>query len=398
MLSRRELLKMLGVGSIAAGFPGLLLARADTDARLVVFILRGAMDGMAMLAPYGDGNYAGLRGKLALAGPGQEGGVLKVDGLFGIHPSLQHTHALYQKKQALFVHAVASPYRQRSHFDGQDQLESGSSPGNFRRDGWLNRALQPLAGSQGKEAAIAISQTTPLVLRGTQAVTSWAPSQLPDASDETLRRLQSLYASDPFFATRLQQALDSRQIAGDMSGNKQRRGNQAKQLETTMQATAKFLSATNGPRIAVLESGGWDTHARQGAANGGLAGKFAVLDKGLAALQMGLGSTWSQTVVMVVTEFGRTARVNGTGGTDHGTATTAMLVGGAVNGGRIVADWPGLSASDLYEGRDLYPTTDIRSVFKGVLAQHLGLQENFLDQSVFPGSKQAPFIENLVNT
>ncbi len=398
MLSRRELVKILGVGSLAAGFPGLILAEADTDARLVVFILRGAMDGMAMLVPYGDGNYVGLRGKLALAAPGQEGGVLKVDGLFGIHPSFQHTHELYQKKQALFVHAVASPYRSRSHFDGQDQLENGSAPGNFKRDGWLNRALEPLAGSQGNDTAIAISQNTPLVLRGSQPVTSWAPSQLPDASDETLRRLQSLYANDPFFATRLQQALDSRQIAGDMSGNTKRRGNQAKQLEATMQATAKFLSAANGPRIAVLESGGWDTHARQGAANGGLAGKFAVLDKGLAALQMGLGSNWSQTVVMVVTEFGRTARVNGTGGTDHGTATAAMLVGGAVNGGRIVADWPGLSASSLYEGRDLYPTTDIRSVFKGVLAQHLGLREKFLNQSVFPGSEQAPVIENLVIT
>jgi uncharacterized protein (DUF1501 family) len=398
MLSRRELLKTLGVGSIAAGFPGLVLAKADTDARLVVLVLRGAMDGMSMLVPYGDGKYAGLRGQLALAAPGQEGGVLKADGLFGIHPALQHTHQLYKKQQALFVHAVASPYRSRSHFDGQDHLESGSSPGNFRRDGWLNRALAPMAGSRGQESAISISQNTPLLLRGSQQVSSWAPSQMPDASDETLNRVRSLYAHDEFFASRLEQALESNQIAGDMSGKKLRRNSQTRQMEALMQATARFLSSSNGPRIAVLESGGWDTHARQGAASGSLAGKFTMLDKGLSSLQQHLGDTWSQTVVMVVTEFGRTAKANGTGGTDHGTATAALLAGGAVSGGRIIADWPGLSASDLYEGRDLYPTTDIRSVFKGVLAQHLQLKEGFLEDEVFPGSKQAPIIEDLVKS
>lgn len=397
MLHRRELLKGLGLASLAAGFPGLMFANTPSDSRLVVFILRGAMDGMAMLAPYGDGNYAGLRGQLALAAPGQAGGVLKADGLFGIHPALQNTHALYQHKQALFVHAVASGYRERSHFDGQDQLESGSSAGNFRRDGWLNRALQPLASQQGSESAIAISQNTPLLLRGSQPVTSWAPSSMPEAADDTLIRLGSLYANDPFFATRLKQALDSQQIAGDMPGSKKGRGNQQKQLQELMKATARFLSAPDGPRIAVLESGGWDTHARQGAASGSLAGKFSVLDKGIAILQRDMGEAWSKTVVMVVTEFGRTVKVNGTGGTDHGTATAAMLVGGAVNGGRVVADWPGLSASNLYQGRDLYPTTDIRSVFKGVLVEHLQLQPNFVDRNVFPDAKPIPMIEKLVS-
>ncbi len=240
MLRRRELLKGLGIGSLAAGFPGLMLADAQADSRLVVFILRGAMDGMAMLAPYGDGNYAGLRGKLALAAPGHEGGVLKADGLFGIHPALQHTHELYQQKQALFVHAVASPYRERSHFDGQDQLESGSAAGHFQRDGWLNRALAPLSGRQGSESAIAISQNTPLLLRGDQPVMSWAPSRMPDADEDTLGRLASLYADDQFFATRLAQALESRQIAGGMSGSKPGRGNQEKQMEELMKATRKL--------------------------------------------------------------------------------------------------------------------------------------------------------------
>ncbi len=396
MLHRRELLKRAGIGALAAGFPGLVFAKAETDARLVVFILRGAMDGMAMLAPYGDGNYAGLRGELALAAPGHEGGLLKADGLFGIHPALKHTHELYQKRQALFVHAVASPYRERSHFEGQDQLENGSTAGNFLRDGWLNRALEPLAGGQGNEKAIAISQNTPLVLRGSQPVTSWAPSRMPDANEDTLHRIESLYAHDEFFATRLAQAIHAREIAGGMSGVQQKRGKQAKQLKALMQASARFLSAENGPRIAVLESGGWDTHARQGAASGSLANKFAMLDQGIMALQQELGSVWAKTVVMVVTEFGRTVKVNGTRGTDHGTATAAMLVGGAVNGGRVVADWPGLAPSNLYHGRDLYPTTDIRSVFKGVLGQHLNLQESFLDKHVFPGGKPASMIENLI--
>jgi len=389
-------MKGLGLGSLLAGYPGLMFANTDTDSRLVLFILRGAMDGMSMLVPYGDGNYSALRGKLALASPGQEGGVLKVDGLFGTHPALQHTHELFQQKQALFVHAVASPYRERSHFDGQDQLESGSGENNFRRDGWLNRALQPLASQQGNEQAIAISQNTPLILRGSQAVTSWAPSKMPDAADDTLSRLESLYAGDPFFSSRLRQALDSQEIAGDMSGSKRGRGNKQKQQEELIRATAKFLSAPNGPRIAVLESGGWDTHARQGAANGSLAGKFAEIDMAISMLHRDLGEAWANTVVMVATEFGRTAKVNGTGGTDHGTATAALLAGGAVNGGRVLADWPGLSASNLYQGRDLYPTTDIRSVFKGVMAQHFGLQGKFLDQDVFPDAMSVPMMENLV--
>jgi len=397
MLLRRDLLKVMTLGSLAAGFPGLMFARADTETRLVVIILRGAMDGMAMLAPYGDGNYARLRGPLALAPPGHEGGVLKADGLFGIHPAMEHTHSLYLQKQALFVHAVATPYRERSHFDGQDHLESGSSNGYFKRDGWLNRALQPLAGHDGNESAIAISQNTPLLLRGSQPVTSWAPSRMPDAEDDTLIRLQSLYANDPFFAKRLRQALDSQEIAGGMSGSRQGRGNQQKQMEELMKATAKFIAVPKGPRIAVLESGGWDTHARQGAASGSLANKFASLDKGIAVLQQGLGDVWSKSVVMVITEFGRTARVNGTGGTDHGTASAMLLAGGAVNGGRVIADWPGLSASNLYQDRDLYPTTDMRSIFKGLLAQHLGLQERFLDKSVFPDKKPVQMTNNLVN-
>ncbi|MBT8078468.1 MAG: DUF1501 domain-containing protein [Gammaproteobacteria bacterium] len=397
MLDRRKLLQYFAAGACVATAPRLAMAKADTDARLVLVILRGAADGLAMAAPYGDGNYDGLRGELALAKPGSEGGVLKIDGIFGLHPSFRGVHSLFEERQAILLHAIATPYRERSHFDGQDMLELGASPGNLLRDGWLNRTLRPLGSSVGDELAIALSQNTPLVLRGTNSVTSWAPSRLPDADDDTLSRLEDLYADDEFFATRLAQAMESQAIAGNM-GNLRRRGNDAEQLKAALQSTARFLAVENGLRIAVVESGGWDTHANQGAATGNLANRFAALDEALSGLRDGLGSYWSNTAVLVVTEFGRTARVNGTRGTDHGTATAALLLGGAVSGGRIVADWLGLANRDLYAGRDLYPTTDMRSLFKGVLIEHLGLDDAFVERDVFPESGNAKPLTGLIRT
>ncbi len=391
MINRREILKAAGFGTLAAGLPSLSFAGAETDARLVLVILRGAVDGLALAPPYGDGSYRKLRGELALPGPGETGGVARLDGLFGLHPSLEFVHRSYRDDQALLVHAAASPYRERSHFDGQDVLENGASDVGTLHDGWLNRALEPLGGSLGNEAAIAMAQNTPLVLRGEQSVTSWASSQLPDADDSTLERLQDLYATDEFFAVRLAQALKSQDIADGMNGmdRQRRRGNDAQQLKRTMQAAARFLTAPDGPRIAVVESGGWDTHANQGASSGQLANRLAGLDSALAALHDGLGASWRDSVVLVVTEFGRTVRVNGTRGTDHGTASAALLLGGAVDGGRVVADWPGLRGADLYQDRDLRPTTDLRSLFKGVLAEHLGLSENTIENRVFPNSPSA---------
>jgi uncharacterized protein (DUF1501 family) len=364
----------------------------------VLVILRGAADGLAIAAPYGDADYRAVRGELALAAPGESDGLLKLDNLFGLHPSLAGIHAEFRKEQALVVHAVASPYRSRSHFDGQDVLENGAASVGLLRDGWLNRALAPLGGTLGNEVAIAMAQNTPLVLRGDNSVTSWAPSQLPDADDSTLRRLQDMYADDEFFATRLAQALKSQQIADNESSMEQMRsrGNDAQQLHTTMQATARFLTAENGPRIAVLETSGWDTHANQGTANGALANRLGGLDAGLMTLRDELGKVWSKTVVAVVTEFGRTVAVNGTRGTDHGTASAALLLGGAVNGGRVIADWPGLGKSDLYQERDLMPTKDMRSLFKAVLADHLALSDSTLNTAVFPDSVAAPAMRDLI--
>ena len=400
MLSRRDILRAAGIGTIATSLPGWALAKPDSDARFVLIILRGAADGLAIAAPYGDANYRKIRGELSMPAPGEDDGLLRLDNTFGLHPSLPGVYAQYEKNQAIVVHALASPYRSRSHFDGQDVLENGAAGTASLRDGWLNRALAPLGGSLGNEVAIAMAQNTPLVLRGNNSVTSWAPSQLPDADASTLRRLQDMYADDEFFATRLVQALKSQEIADSESsmGEMKLRNRNSQQQRLMMEAAARFLTAEDGPRIAVLESGGWDTHANQGTTSGALANKLAGLDEGLTALRDQLGEMWSKTVVAVVTEFGRTVAVNGTRGTDHGTASAAILLGGAVKGGRVIADWPGLGKTDLFENRDLMPTSDMRSMFKGIMSDHLSVPDSLLDNVVFPDSVTARPMRDLIRS
>ena len=397
MISRRTVLQSLGGAAIAAGMPTLSLATTNSDSKFVLVVLRGAVDGLALAAPYGDGNYTKARGELAISQPGSSDGLLKLDGLFGLNPSLPSVYENFTQGNACIVHAIASPYRERSHFDGQDLLENGAAQVGGLRDGWLNRALADFDSGLGRETAIALAPNTPLVLRGSHSVTSWAPSRLPDADDNTLQRLQSLYGDDEFFSTRLQQALRSQEIAaGSANMSNTGRGNEARQFADLMSSAARFLTTKDGPTMAVLELGGWDTHANQGSVDGALANRFSALDAGLRKLQQGLGDSWRKTAVVVVTEFGRTVHANGTRGTDHGTATAALLLGGAVNGGRVIADWPGLGSNDLYAGRDLRPTADIRSLFKGVLGQHLGISDTLLEETVFPNSSTASAMENLI--
>jgi uncharacterized protein (DUF1501 family) len=400
MFNRRDVLKSLGLGAVAGSVPRFAFATTETEAKFVLVVLRGAVDGLALAAPYGDGNYRKVRGELALPDPGATDGLLKLDGLFGLNPALKNVHRSFADGDASVIHAVASPYRQRSHFDGQDMLESGATRVGGLRDGWLNRAMSQFGSSLGAEAAIALAQNTPLVLRGSNSVTSWAPSRLPDTDDSTIVRLQSLYADDEFFSTRLEQALRSQGIAAEDSemGGSRQRGNDAKQFAELMRSAAKFLTSSGGPSVAVVELGGWDTHANQGSTSGALFNRLAALDDGLSNLRDGLGESWNRSVITVVTEFGRTVQVNGTRGTDHGTGTAALLMGGAVNGGRIITDWPGLAKSDLYAGRDLMPTTDIRSVFKGVLREHLDLSPSFINSSVFPDSAAAVELKDLIKT
>jgi len=230
---------------------------------------------------------------------------------------------------------------------------------------------------------VALAASVPLVLRGPFTVTGYAASRLPDADEETLARITALYeASDPVLAARLTEALRARDLVGDAAGL----GRGARTIVPLTTAAARFLGSADGPRIAVIDVGGWDTHANQGAVQGNLATRLQALDAGLETLKTELGAHWRSTSVLIVTEFGRTVAVNGTRGTDHGTAGCAFLAGGAVAGGRIIADWPGLGPRDLHEGRDLRPTLDLRAACKGLLAAQFGLSEATLATAVFPDS------------
>jgi uncharacterized protein (DUF1501 family) len=384
-MDRRHFLQAGAMLTVLGGHANQLLAQAARDSRFVLVILRGGLDGLAAVPAYGEGRYGSLRGPLALAAPGEAGGVLALDGLFGLHPALENMHRMFSGGDLAVIHAAASPYRERSHFDGQKVLEAGGVGPGTANGGWLNRALTALAEESVERDAIALASTVPLVLRGPATVSSWAPSRLPDADGDTLARIRQIYeAADPDLASRLAEALNARDLAGAAGMDGMRGG--ARQLTPITTAAARFLAADDGPRIAVIEAGGWDTHANQGAATGPLALRLQQLDAGLASFQSEIGDAWGQTTVLVVTEFGRTAAANGTRGTDHGTAGAAFVAGGAVAGGRIISDWPGLAERDLYQGRDLQPTLDLRAVFKGILSEQFGLSARALDTSVFPDS------------
>jgi uncharacterized protein (DUF1501 family) len=336
---------------------------------------------------------------LALHAPGSAGGALPLNGFFGLHPSLSFLHDSYAARELVVFHAIASPYRDRSHFDGQDVLESGSPHPHALPTGWLNRALAclPVAGrGSSKESGVALGQNVPLVMRGPAAVTSWSASKLAAPDEDTLERITDLYAGDPLLAKRLADALAANAMAGESESAMQSAAAKATRYTEIVRAAAGFLRQEEGPQVAVFDTTGWDTHANEGSAEGQLAVRLAALDAGLRTLKDELGPVWSDTAVLLATEFGRTAAVNGTRGTDHGTATAAFLVGGAVQGGRVLADWPGLSGRALYQGRDLQPTTDLRSVLKGVLAEHLLVSTAALENSVFPDSAAARPVRGLL--
>lgn len=390
LLDRRQILRG-GAASLALW--GLLPKTASAsgrDPRLLVVVLRGGLDGLALVPPLADPDYAQLRG---MAAP--TAATLALDGSFGLDPAMPFLHGLYRKREALIVHAVATPYRGRSHFDGQDVLESGL-PGTGRvADGWLNRALTALpAGGRPNPKALAVGAVVPLLMRGAAPVLSWSPRtfNLP-LRDSTAARLMDLYsASDPKLAKALAAGLEIDRMAA-VAAPQAAGGRPFRDLLETAEAAAKFLSAADGPRIGALSFNGWDTHAN---AAGQLANRLAGLDAALKAFAEGMGPAWKDTVAILVTEFGRTARMNGTAGTDHGTATVAVSIGGAVRGGRVLADWPGLSDAKLFEGRDLAPTQDLRAVVKGVLRDHLGLSPNLLAAAVFPDSARVAPLDGLI--
>jgi len=403
-LERRNFLLGTGAAALAAALPRAVVAKATTDSRLVVVILRGAMDGLAAVPPYGDRDYQGLRGGLAIAAPGKNEGAIDLDGFFGLHPALTPLYDLYTKRQVAVVHAAATPYRDRSHFDGQDLLENGTTTPHAAHDGWLNRSLGLMGGSQ--TLGLAVGQSVPLILRGPAAVTSWSPVKLPEVSAEFLDRVADLYRNDPVFAPALALGLGDQALVDKVSAgagmdegagvkmNMLKRGSGLVKSVTT--TVGKLLADPAGPRVAVIDVPGWDTHANQGTTNGRLAPVLAGLADGLIGLQQAMAVVWDKTVVLTLTEFGRTAHPNGTGGTDHGTATAVFVMGGAVNGGRVIARWPGLSNTQLYQSRDLAPTADTRSLCKAILRDHLGLPPDAIDRVVFPESASVRPMEHLV--
>jgi uncharacterized protein (DUF1501 family) len=394
--SRRALL--LGGASFAAWayLPKFARAADGRDPRLVVVILRGALDGLATVAPVGDPDYAGLHGSIALTSDGPHAARM-LDSFFALHPSMPEFARMYREKHAAVIHAVATSYRDRSHFDGQDVLESGfAGPGRVQ-SGWLNRALEALPKGERVMSGLAVGPTTPLVLRGAAPTVGWAPVALPQADDDTATRLIELYQHrDPALASALTQGLQLEKVALGDDMKPKPGANGAAAMRLVARGAAKLMVADDGPRIAALAFDGWDTHANEGGPVGRLAQLLSGLDGALAEFESGLAARWRDTVVVVATEFGRTARINGTEGTDHGTGTIALLAGGAVKGGRVISDWPSLKASSLYQGRDLLPTTDLRAVIKGVLRDQFALSERVLAESVFPDSAAAKPMQGLV--
>ena len=407
--TRREML--LGSGALFAWAYAPKLARAEgRDPRFLVIVLRGALDGLALAAPVGDPDWVKLRGDRALVLDGKTP-ALPLDSFFALNPAMPNLHRLYKAEQATIVHAAATPYRDRSHFDGQDVLESGLTRPGATDSGWLNRALTLIApearvNPQGSKA-FAVGPVTPLVVRGRAPVMSWIPQYLLPASDDTQARLLDLYRhTDPKLAIALEGRKDLINVArtGGMDTMQPRVRSTAVGMARVREyfaeasgAAAKYLARPDGPRVGALGFFGWDTHINEGAAEGQLAGFLGALDGAIGAIETSMGGAWRETVVAIVTEFGRTARINGTDGTDPGTGTVAVLVGGALKGGRVIADWPGLKPANLYEGRDLAPTTDLRAVMKGVLMDHLRLDQQALAATVFPGSDAAPPMAGLLN-
>ena len=400
-LTRRSALLGL-TAAFTLGRASLALASAPTDKRFVVVILRGALDGMAAVVPYGDKDLVTWRGEILPPQPGAPDGLLDLGGFYGLHPALSGLHAMFQANELLPVHAVAGAYRSRSHFEAQDYMEMGSD--QRMTSGWLNRAAAAIP-SGASQSALAVGPSVPLLLRGPTPVGTWLPQGGGHPEPDLYARIAALNAHDALLGPAIANGLHERGFseavlaaattnpppAGEPPAGGARAVNR-NAFPALAGAAGKLLAAKDGPRLAALEIGGWDTHTAQ---PGRLNGPLRQLDEGLVALKEGLGDAWGKTVVLTLTEFGRTVRSNGTKGTDHGTGTVAFVAGGDVAGGRVQANWPGLAQDRLFENRDLQPTADLRSVAKGLLAHHLGLSDTVL-ASVFPDSAAAAAIAGLV--
>ncbi|MGI3168820.1 DUF1501 domain-containing protein [Pseudooceanicola sp. C21-150M6] len=398
-LSRRSFLtRSLALGCSAAASPWLApvtMASAPWDTRLVVIILRGAMDGLGVLQPWGDRNFAALRPDVPTIGA-PNGGV-DLDGYHGLHPAMAPLLPMWRAGELGFVNAVSTPYRdKRSHFDGQDILEAGIADMNQPiRDGWLNRLLQAVPGVEA-DTAYTIGSSGMLLTKGRAPVAEWSPQSVLAMSPQAQRLMEHVMHDDPLFRGALAEALDlsegqeaSAMMSGDdgsmMSGMAAvRQGAQVARDNAGPIHVAKFAAERlrEDARIAAFSINGWDTHNNQQAA---IARPLGALVETLTTLRQDLGPVWQRTGVIAMTEFGRTARLNGTRGTDHGTGGTLIFAGGALRGGQVHGRWPGLTEADLYERRDLMPTSDVRAQAGLVMQGLFGLDRSVIEQVVFPG-------------
>lgn len=395
MATRRQFLAGTAIGAATLlVWPKLTFAATGSDTRFLFVLLRGGLDGLESVPPYGDPGYAAIRGALALS-PSADKPAHKLDNVFALHPSFDYAAQLYAQGQFMPVVAAAPPYWGRSHFQAQDCVENGTTKPDGAQTGWLSRCIACMPGVEG----LACAAVMPLTMRGAAKVETWSPPLPTEVNPILLQRLQPLYAADTRLAAPFARAIAQQTnspvsesgaglMAKGMSGRKNTGG-----LPVMMAAAGTFMGKPNGPRVAFVEDDGWDTHANEAAI---VTRKIAELDAGLKTFHQSIGQTWSRTIMVVATEFGRTAHVNGTGGTDHGTGGSMFLAGGALRGGRVAGHWPGIGLSELYQNRDVHATTDFRSVFKGVLASHLGVAESLLESRVFPGSAAAKPLENLV--
>jgi len=372
MLTRRRCLHLFAATGLYSMMPPLALATAPGDNRLVVVILRGAWDGLDVIRPHGDPAFATLRPPVQ-----GEAEAIDLDGFYGLHPALAPVHGLFKSKELSFAHAVATPYRSRSHFEGQDILEQGTASDSAEHVGWLNRLLGALDAGE-PSFAVDIGSGNDVVLRGPNRYSSWYPDLNVDLKLESAQFLQAMYKGDPLLENSF---AEIQQLAkGGMSDNVDP-GISSRELA---QLAAKFLNAE--ARIAALSITGWDTHIAQ---DRRLPKQLKQLSDMLLALKETLGRNWQHTAVVMCSEFGRTARFNGTKGTDHGTGGLALLAGGLLasgSGGRVICNkWPGLGEGDLYEDRDLMPTDDVRRYPGWLISALFGLKPSQVADVVFPG-------------
>jgi uncharacterized protein (DUF1501 family) len=391
LTNRRQLLGGLGTAAIftaASGVPSSAMAAEKTANRLVIVFLRGAMDGLTVFPAYGDPDFERERAGIAMPNPGEKDGILKLNDFFGLHPLMPNLQTMYAAGEMGVIQAIASPYRERSHFDAQNLVENGTGQPYGLKTGWLNRALIGLP-SLGRDIGVTITSSMPVMMRGDAPTTSWSPSSLPQPTADLIMRVERLYAGKP-------ELLDPFAKAKAANASMIGANDGSAAFPRLMAAAATFLKNDTGPRVAFLELGGWDTHAGQLGYLGTMHRNMVAVNEGVAAFKADMGGKWKNTVVLFVTEFGRTVAMNGSNGTDHGTAGAAFMIGGAVNGGKVTTDWPGLKKAQQHEGRDLKPTADLRALFKAVLQDHMGVEAARIERDVFPDSAAAKALSGLV--